>query len=363
MKPKKWIAVLGTRPEAIKLAPILLASQQYKQIELLACNSGQHLQICQESLGHFGLMPDLICNAFEDSGLNALHTHCFQELSLLFEREKPAGILVQGDTSTAYTAALAAFYQQIPIAHIEAGLRTYDTQNPYPEEFHRHSISQIAQWHFCPTEQNKKNLIQENIKQHIFVVGNPVIDAVKYTLAQKQQTENKILRSLLIENKPFIFVSMHRRENWHTLEFFCQQILNIARDYRILFTLHPNPSLQYKIKEILAEKENIHLVTALQYSDCLAALNAAHCVLSDSGGFQEECSYLQTPLLIYRKTTERPETLSDQSYIINPETQNLLERVKTISMKREHKNTPKACPFGDGEAAARICKILFDSAV
>lgn len=361
MIQKKWIAVLGTRPEAIKLAPLLLEAKQFNAINVKTCTSGQHQTICQNTLLYFGLKTDLHCPPYTGQNLIELHLHCFQHLSSLFKAEKPEGIIVQGDTSTAYTAALAAFYLKIPIAHIEAGLRTYDNQNPFPEEFHRKSISQLATWHFCPTLQNKKNLSAEGIQTSSYVVGNTVIDACIWMTKQSYPIENPSIAEIILKQKPFLFASFHRRENWQFLEKFCRELIDLAQKFTVIFTLHPNPQLQQKICRLLKENPKIILVQPLPYSDCLHALKSARLVISDSGGFQEECSFFRTPLIIYRKSTERPETLLSNTEILKPDTDQLSQVFqKVINTKQK---TSIECPFGDGTASKQICNILFQNKI
>ena len=358
---KKILIAIGTRPEAIKCAPLILELQSKKDITLFIYLSPQHPDISKETLTQFGIKATHISSTTLVSNLHQRTQHFYKDAQKTLETIKPDLVIIQGDTSSAYTMSLASKQYQIPIAHIEAGLRTHTLLDPYPEEFHRKSISYIAQYHFCPTENNKKNLINENITEHLYVVGNPVLDAAIWMQNQKKEIQNPTLTSCIKAKKYFVFITVHRRENWgENFDFFCNAIHSLAKSnpsLQFLFASHPNNTLhQHPAFDVIKNLENIYLINPLCYSDCLAALKHSQLTISDSGGLQEEITLFSTPLLVFRDSTERPEALNTQVYLSNKETflnqaQNLLNQNKSI---QQHNTSI----FGDGNAAKQIVKHL-----
>jgi UDP-N-acetylglucosamine 2-epimerase (non-hydrolysing) len=355
---KKVICVIGTRPEAIKMAPVILALKDCPNIDCRVLATAQHRHMLDQVLDVFNIEPDFDLDIMRpNQALTTLTARLLLDLDDVLLVEKPDVVLAQGDTTTVMTIALSCFYHRIPFGHVEAGLRTWDMSNPFPEEMNRVIAGRLAKWHFAPTEISRKNLLQEGIKDSdIVVTGNTVIDALN--TAAENFPEIGIE---LDDTKRLILVTAHRRENFgQPIIDICRAVLTIIErndDVQVLFPVHPNPNTQSVVQEMLGQHPQIVLCPPLEYLPFVGAMQKAYLILSDSGGVQEEAPALGKPVLVLRSETERPEALeagavklvgADYELIVK-ETQLLLddesaylEMVQGIS------------PYGDGNASKRI---------
>lgn len=362
MKKTKILCVVGTRPEAIKMAPVILALQQRPWADVRVLATAQHRDLSDPVLHYFGIRPDIDLDIMHpNQALAELTARLLQALQDVLLEERPDAVLAQGDTTTVMTAALASFYHQIPFGHVEAGLRTWDMQNPFPEEANRVIAGRLARWHFAPTESARANLLSEGVADaDILVTGNTVIDALLMTAAKEP-----VLDLPLDAAKRLVLVTFHRRENFG--EPFRQVCLALKAlslrnaDIQILYPVHPNPNVKEVAHELLGGCGNIILCDPLGYTSFIAAMKKAYLILSDSGGVQEEAPALGKPVLVLREKTERPEALAlgvvkliglDGARII-AETQKLLDDEPSyLAMVRG------VSPYGDGRAANRIAEKL-----
>ncbi len=359
---KKIVCVVGTRPEAIKMAPLILALRKESWADVCVLATAQHRFLLDQVLSYFGIKPDIDLDAMRpDQSLTALVGRLLCGLDGMLLLHKPDVVLAQGDTSTVLAVALACFYHQIPFAHVEAGLRTGNIDNPFPEEANRVIAARLARWHFAPTETAMKNLIREGIDaRHIFVTGNPVIDALL-------MVSSRCHFSSLGENAEgrLVLVTCHRRENFgEPIKAICLAIRRLALNnptVHFLYPVHPNPNVKKIAHEMLSGLANVELSEPLDYAPFVAAMTRAHFVISDSGGIQEEAPALGKPVLVLRDETERPEAVEagvvrlvghDVDRIV-AEAQSLLDDpLAYASMARG------VSPYGDGNAAARMVGIL-----
>lgn len=362
----KILCVVGTRPEAIKMAPVILAlkKQPWAQVRVLA--TAQHRQMLDQVLAFFEIEADIDLNMMRpNQSLTTLTGRMLLDLDQVLLAEKPDVVLVQGDTTTVMTVSLACFYHRIPIGHVEAGLRTWDMQNPFPEEANRVLTGRLAQWHFAPTESSRENLLQEGVAdQDIIVTGNTVIDALLMT-AEKTLDLDAILGVQLDPHKRLVLITSHRRENFgEPFSNICRALHTLAErnpDVQFLYPVHPNPNVKDVAHAMLGASENIHLCEPLDYAPFVAAMKRAYLIISDSGGVQEEAPALAKPVLVLREETERPEALSygvvklvgaNYQRIVD-ETQRLLDDDSAYrAMARG------VSPYGDGLAAGRIAQVL-----
>ncbi|MBZ0258339.1 UDP-N-acetylglucosamine 2-epimerase (non-hydrolyzing), partial [bacterium] len=305
--------VLGTRPEAIKCAPVILEARKDAEIDVEVAVTSQHRQLQDEVLNAFGITPDFDLDLMKERpDLTQLVANAWLGLSNRFAERKPGLVLVQGDTTTAMIAGLAAFYQKIPVAHIEAGLRTYNKFMPFPEECNRRMISAFADLNFAPTQQAKENLLNERVDpESIYVVGNPGIDSLlQITQRCSEEQKQKWLKAVN-PDKTLVLVTCHRRENWgENLENICKALQNIVAqrpEVEILFAVHPNPIVRDTAQQLLSATPGVTLRDAIPYPEMASLMNAAKLILTDSGGIQEEAPVLGKPVLVMRETTERPE--------------------------------------------------------
>ncbi|WP_347485883.1 UDP-N-acetylglucosamine 2-epimerase (non-hydrolyzing) [Vandammella animalimorsus] len=359
---KKILCVIGTRPEAIKMAPVILAlkKEPWANVRILA--TAQHRHMLDQVNDFFGIAPDIDLNIMRpNQALTTLTARMLLELGDVLQAEKPDAVLVQGDTTTVMTVALACFYHRIPIGHVEAGLRTWDMQNPFPEEANRVIAGKLARWHFAPTEGSRQNLLKEGVPDtEIVVTGNTVIDAL--LIAASKELE---LTVPLDSDKRLVLVTSHRRENFgEPLRNICRALRTLAENnpsVQFLYPVHPNPNVKDVAHEFLAGLSNFTLCEPLDYSPFIAAMKRAHIILTDSGGVQEEAPALGKPVLVLRDETERPEAV-EQGVVklvganferIVSEAQCLLDDESAyLAMARG------VSPYGDGHAAGRIVKTL-----
>lgn len=359
---KKIICVVGTRPEAIKMAPVILALKQQPWAEVRVLATAQHRHMLDQVLVFFGIEPDIDLNVMRpNQALTPLTARLLLELDEVFLSEKPDIVLAQGDTTTVMTIALACFYHNVAFGHVEAGLRTGDIRNPFPEEANRVIASRLAKWHFAPTLSSAANLIKEGVPERdILVTGNTVIDALLMTAAADID-----LGLDLDESKRLILVTAHRRENFgEPFLNICRALVTLAEnnpDVQILYPVHPNPNITEIAHQYLADTANIILCEPLDYAPFVAAMKRAYLIISDSGGVQEEAPALSKPVLLLRAETERPEAVemgvvklvgSNKEAIIFEAQKLLDDEVAYREMARG------VSPYGDGKAAMRIVEFL-----
>lgn len=367
----KILFVFGTRPEAIKMAPVIKLLQNDETFETRVCLTGQHREMIDKLMEIFEIKVHHDLNIMAaDQTLTSITCKVLTGLEMIFAEWKPDCILVQGDTTSAFSASLAAFYHKIDVGHIEAGLRTHNRYSPYPEEMNRCLTSELASVHFAPTERSRQNLLTENFNdEKIFVTGNTVIDALFEAL---EYIENdKQLRDTLDDRfdflkpaKKLILVTGHRREN-HGRGFLniCQAIGDIAKrdDVQIVYPVHLNPNVKKPVHEILSNVNNVHLIEPLDYLPFIYLMSKCYFVLTDSGGVQEEAPSLGKPVLVMRDTTERPEAIDAGTVMLTgPDSKIITERATyLLDNPSAHKAMSTAHnPYGDGKAAKRIVKIL-----
>lgn len=375
---KKIMCVFGTRPEAIKMAPVVnKIKERSEQFIPIVCVTAQHREMLDQVLSIFNITPDYDLDIMRNNqNLFDISTKVLNGLKDVFEDAKPDLILVQGDTTTAFIAGLAAFYLKIPIGHVEAGLRTNDKYNPFPEEINRHLLSSLADYHFAPTEWSRSNLIKENVPpERIWVTGNTVIDAL-LTISRRQKTEDRrqIFRDFIDKNlnsrfdirySRLILVTGHRRESFgEGFDNICRALRTIAqerKDVMIVYPVHLNPNVQRPVKEILKDIDNVFLIEPLEYEPFVSLMNESYLILTDSGGIQEEAPSLGKPVLVMRKTTERPEGIEAGVVKLVGTGKDDIVR-NTIELLENHslyeKMSGSANPYGDGKAAERIADII-----
>jgi len=356
------MCVVGTRPEAIKMAPVILAlkDEGWAKVQVLA--TAQHRQMLDQVLGFFNIKPDIDLDVMvPNQSLSTLTAKLLIEMDKVLLAEKPDVVLVQGDTTTVMAVTLACFYHRIPIGHVEAGLRTWDINNPFPEEANRVITGRLARWHFSPTESSRKNLLQEGVAdEDIIVTGNTVIDALLMT------ADKDIHLGIDLDTKKrLILITSHRRENFgKPFRDICQALHTLALnnpEVQFLYPVHPNPNVKDIAYEILGNHSNIILCEPLDYAPFVAAMKLAYLIISDSGGVQEEAPALGKPVLVLRDETERPEAVeqgvvklvgSNYERIIK-EAQHLLDDKKAYQAMARG-----ISPYGDGRGAERIVKAL-----
>ncbi|BFL84882.1 UDP-N-acetylglucosamine 2-epimerase (non-hydrolyzing) VpsA [Shewanella baltica] len=368
----KVLTVFGTRPEAIKMAPLVHALAADERFESKCCVTAQHREMLDQVLDLFKITPDYDLNLMKaGQTLPEITSRILLELTPVLKEFKPDVVLVHGDTATTFAASLAAYYEQIAVGHVEAGLRTGNIYSPWPEEGNRKLTGALTKYHLAPTENSKANLIKENVAaENISVTGNTVIDAL---LMVKQQIENDTDLSntlasqfpMLDESKKLILVTGHRRESFGGgFERICEALAQTAKahpDCQILYPVHLNPNVQEPVKRILKDVNNVHLIEPQQYLPFVYLMNRAYIILTDSGGIQEEAPSLGKPVLVMRDTTERPEAVdagtvklvgTDVVKITSALNELLIDSAAYKAMSRAHN------PYGDGQACQRICDVL-----
>ncbi len=353
--------IIGTRPEAIKLAQVYLTLKLCKKINLRLILTGQHTDLVNQVLNIFEISADNNLNLMKkNQSLEYLTQGIMEGLSDEFKKYPPNLLLVQGDTTTAFVSSLFAFYNKIPIGHLEAGLRTDNLYSPYPEEANRRLISQIATIHFAPTEKAKNNLIINGINKNIFITGNTVIDSLLKTL----KTIDKIPK-FAKENEKLILVTIHRRENQgeklKNIATSLKKIINEFSDVRLLLPLHPNPKIRETLIDYLNNEDRINLVEPLDYKSLIAAMNESYLLLTDSGGLQEEAPTLGKPILVLRENTERQEIIeSGGGILVGTDSNSILKEVKSLLQNKSkyERMSNISNPYGDGKASKRILEII-----
>ncbi|MHC1772325.1 MAG: non-hydrolyzing UDP-N-acetylglucosamine 2-epimerase [Flexilinea sp.] len=362
------MVVIGTRPEAVKMAPVVQALKQTDGIDTILCITAQHRQMLDQVLQLFKLEADIDLNLMkEQQTLPEITSSILLNIDTVLKQKKPDWILVQGDTTTVMAAALAAFYNHVKVGHVEAGLRSYDKWAPFPEEINRKIAGAIADLHFSPTVQSRENLLKENFPPEIcFVTGNTVIDALRQAAVMPFDLEKSPLKDIPFGQKEIISVTAHRRENFgKPLEDICNTILKISRDYsnrvHIVYPVHLNPIVQKTAYGILSGQENISLLPPLDYLDMVQLMKRSKILLTDSGGLQEEAPGLGIPVLVLREVTERPEGVETGNVrLVGSDPEKIYSQViKLLSDPEDWERMSKAMnPYGDGKAAERIVDLI-----
>ncbi len=365
--PRKIVVFVGTRPEAIKVAPVVHEFRSRSELfETFLCSTGQHKEMLAAALKDYGLEPDLNLNVMTNNqGLADMSANLFAATSNFLKEIQPDAIMVQGDTTSVQVVSLCAFYLNIPVAHIEAGLRTWNVLNPFPEELNRRITGMVARWHFAPTELSRQNLLNDRVDaKQIFVTGNTVIDALFWVRNANREAVPPLpprVEQAIAENRLIVLVTSHRRESFGAgLENICSALAEIARrlpDARLIYPVHLNPNVRQPVQERLAGIPNVYLEEPLSHRPFVRLMEACRLVLSDSGGIQEEAPSLHKPVLIMRETTERPEGIeSGVNLLVGTDPQRIVaETLRLIEDPVAYEClTRSPNPFGDGKASARI---------
>lgn len=360
---KKIMLVFGTRPEAIKMCPLVNELKKHKEIKTVVCVTGQHRQMLEQVLTAFDVIPDYDLSIMKDKQtLFDVTINILDKIKSVLDEVKPDVVLVHGDTSTTFATALACFYLQIPVGHVEAGLRTYDIYSPYPEEFNREAVGIIAKYNFVPTEMSKKNLLNEGKKEEtIYVTGNTAIDALKTTV-KKEYTHPELE---WIGNSKMIMLTAHRRENlgkpMHHMFRAIRRIIDEYDDVKVIYPIHMNPIVREIAKKELGECDRVHIIEPLEVLDFHNFLARSYMILTDSGGIQEEAPSLGKPVLVMRDTTERPEGIKAGTLkLVGTNEETIYSNFKLLlESEDEYKKMAHASnPYGNGTACKKIVEIL-----
>jgi len=359
------MVIFGTRPEAIKVAPVILELEKREGIEVIKVSTSQHREMLDQVLELFDIVPDFDLKIMQkNQTLTQIVERTMKGFRDVFSQVRPDIILVQGDTTTAFVGALAGFYEGIAVGHIEAGLRTWNVFSPYPEEANRSMISIVANYHFAPTEGNKKNLINEHINPNtIMVTGNTVIDALQYVL--KHKASNSFAEQFCQDGHKLLLITAHRRENFgEPIKNICKALIKIAeqhKDVEIVYPVHLNANVQKPVRSLLSGKDRIHLLNPLNYRDICSLMNKAYLVLTDSGGIQEEAPSLGKPVVVMRTETERPEAVEAGTVaVVGNTTKAIVDRTEELlTDDHAYRQMARAVnPYGDGKAAIKIADFL-----
>ena len=360
---KTIMCVFGTRPEAIKICPLVLELRRRPSLRVITCVTAQHRQMLDQVLHTFGVVPDYDLNIMKDrQTLFDITTGILDAIRPVLEKEKPDVVLVHGDTSTTFVTALACFYLQIPVGHVEAGLRTWNLASPYPEEFNRQAVSIVSRYNFAPTPLARDNLLREGRKaESIYVTGNTVIDAMRHTV-RPDYTHPEL--DWVGQNK-LIFITAHRRENlgppMHSMFRAIRRVLEEHPDCRAVYPIHMNPLVRQAAEQELGSSDRIHLIEPIEVVDCHNFEARAFLCLTDSGGIQEECPSYGVPVLVMRDTTERPEGVEAGALkLVGTNEETIYTAFKRLlEDPAEYEKMSHACnPYGDGHACERIADIL-----
>jgi UDP-N-acetylglucosamine 2-epimerase (non-hydrolysing) len=367
MRRLKILTIVGTRPEAIKMAPVVRELEQAaNRFEHLLVSTAQHRQMLDAVLRAFDIKPHLDLGLMQpNQSLADLTSRALTTVAHVLAEEKPDVVLVQGDTTTVMSATLAAFYQRIKVGHVEAGLRTYNRHHPFPEEVNRRIVSATADFHFAPTEGARANLLREGVPaDSVFVTGNTIVDALRL-MPTDGPFHAEALRQLNFAGRRLVLVTAHRRENQgEPLRAVCRALRSLAEtfpDVEIVYPVHLNPNVQKVAREELGNRPRIHLIEPLDYTDLLRVMSRSHLILTDSGGIQEEAPSFRKPVLILRETTERPEVIEvGAGKLVGTSVERIVaEASRLLQDPSEYRRMSQAVnPFGDGFAARRIVDVL-----
>lgn len=357
------MVIFGTRPEAIKMCPLVKILEQNHQFETVVSVTGQHKEMLEQVLSCFHITPKYNLAIMQaNQTLYDITMNILEGMTKIFKEEKPDLVLVHGDTTTTYVSSLAAFYLEIPIGHVEAGLRTYDITSPYPEEFNRQSVGIMAKYHFAPTNVAKENLLREGKNpENIFVTGNTAIDALTTTIS-KDYTHPVLEWA---KDSRMILLTAHRRENlgeplYHIFNGI-KKVLNEVKDIKIVYPLHMNPVVRKTAQEVFGDEDRVKLIEPLEVVDFHNFLNQSYLIMTDSGGIQEEAPSLGKPVLVLRNTTERPEGVEAGTLkLVGTDSETIYKEFKRLLMdKAEYERMSKASnPYGNGTACQQIVDIL-----
>jgi len=368
MNRKKIAVIFGTRPDTIKMAPIILELQNNAEyFDVLTIATAQHRQMLDQVLEVFKIKPDYDLDIMAPKQtLASLTAKIITGIDEVLEKEKPDMVLVQGDTSTTCIGSLAAFYRQIPVGHIEAGLRTNDKANPFPEEINRRITGCITDLHFAPTSTARNSLLLENVDpKTVFVTGNTVVDALKYSVKENYQFTVPILNEIADKKKKVVLVTMHRRENWgKPMEGAASAIKRLAQkfpDFAFVFPVHLNPIVREAVTPILKDLPNVFLIEPLDYLDFVNMMAKSYLILTDSGGVQEEGPHFGVPILVLRYVTERPDAVDYGTVkLVGLDEETIYKAaLQLIEDEKEYKKMANAVnPYGDGLSSLRTIKII-----
>lgn len=372
---KKIAVIFGTRPEAIKLCPLVTALRSDCEFECKVCVTGQHREMLYQVLDAFKVVPDVDFALMRpNQSLGGLTSRAIASIDEYLAVEKPDVVMVQGDTTTVLASALAAFYHHIPIAHVEAGLRTWNMESPWPEEMNRVLTTRLARWHFCPTDNNKANLLKEGVPENrIYVTGNTVIDALMSAREIVRVTPpavDGLPPGFMTSNEPMVLITGHRRENFgRGFENICTALANLAERFpgiHFVYPVHLNPNVRDPVHRILGARKgrNVHLIEPQPYLPFISLMDRAYLILTDSGGVQEEAPSLGKPVLVLRDTTERPEAVAAGTVRVIGTTREKIEYEVSALLTDKHLYATMASavnPYGDGKAVPRIIKVLAQS--
>ncbi len=363
---KKIMLVFGTRPEAIKMCPLVNELKKRSEIETIVCVTGQHRQMLDQVLAAFDVVPDYDLSIMKDrQTLFDVTTNILNRIKVVLEEVKPNVVLVHGDTSTTFVTALACFYLQIPVGHVEAGLRTFNIYSPYPEEFNRQAVGIVAQYNFAPTELSKQNLLNEGKKaESIYVTGNTAIDALKTTV-RDDYTHPELEWAA---GSRLIMLTAHRRENlgepMHNMFRAIKRIVDEYEDLKVIYPIHMNPVVRQAAADIFGDDERFHIIEPLDVLDFHNFLGHSYLILTDSGGIQEEAPSLGKPVLVMRDTTERPEGIAAGTLkLVGTSEETIYNEFKRLLEDRSAYDamTHASNPYGDGHACERIANILVEA--
>jgi UDP-N-acetylglucosamine 2-epimerase (non-hydrolysing) len=364
------MAVIGTRPEAIKMAPVVRAlARRPQRFELVVVATGQHREMLAQTFAAFGIRPDVELNLMtHDQGLAAFASKALAALGGLFAERKPDAVLLQGDTTTVMTAALAAFYQGAKVGHVEAGLRSFDRFNPFPEEINRKVAGCVADWHFAPTARARDNLLREGVSaESVFVTGNTIVDALR-SVPLDGPFQDPRLNEIDFRGRRVLLVTAHRRENHgEPLRAVCRALRTLAAEFpdiEVVYPVHLNPNVRGPVREELGSAPRVRLVEPASYGDLLRLMSRCYLILSDSGGIQEEAPSFHKPVLILREVTERPEVVEvGAARIVGTDAGRVVAEASRLLTDPAAYRAMSAAenPFGDGRAGERIASILDES--
>lgn len=365
----KVLIVFGTRPEAIKMCPLVIKIKECTQIDCVVCVTGQHKEMLVQVMDSFGISADYNLDIMRDrQTLTTITTSVMERIEPVLALEKPDIVLVHGDTTTSYAAALASFYQKIPVGHVEAGLRTGNIYSPFPEEMNRLLTDRISTFFFAPTSRNRENLMREGIFDNVFVTGNTVIDAFQYTVKEDYHFSNEYLEQVDFKNRKVIAVTAHRRENLGLpLKNICNAISQLAREDEntlFIYPVHLNPAVRDVVFDVLSDIKNVLLIDPIDVFDMHNLLARSYMIMTDSGGLQEEAPHFGKPVLVLRTETERPEAVEAGTVkVVGVETDSIYtEARKLLYSDADYQAMAKAInPYGDGHSSERIIEALLNS--
>lgn len=363
----KILTVFGTRPEGIKMAPIIKTMEKSEGIENIICITAQHREMLDQVLNIFNIEPDYDLNIFKPGQtLTEITNRALEGLEKVIIETKPDVLLVQGDTTTVFAGALAAFYQKVKVGHVEAGLRSGNLYSPYPEEANRRLTGVLTNFHFAPTENNRQNLLREGYPDdRIFITGNTVIDALNYVVKENYEFKYSSLNNIDYKNKRVILLTSHRRENigkpMENIFSAVRDIVNKYPDVELVFPIHLNPKVRDIAYRIFDNQERVHIIDPLDYEPFTNLMARSYLVITDSGGLQEEAPSLGKPVLVVREETERPEGIeAGTAKLVGTQYDNIYRELDILLSNEEeyHKMANAVNPYGDGKASERIVDII-----